>query len=146
MEVILILLAAAALWFDMRKDVIPNRLLFPAAVIGVTARAAFSIGSEMPSDIFVMVLEVIVLLFCLWPVFAIGGLGAGDCKLLLMTGVYLPVKQSLFVVVSTFFIAAVESLLLILVFRMKKEKRRINAIHFALPFLLAVLFNSIIYI
>ncbi len=139
MAVIFILLAVAALLCDMRKDIIPNRLVFSGMGIGAVFRIILDIMSEALWDIPVMVLEIVVLFICLWPVFAMGGLGAGDCKLLLMAGVFLPAKQAIFVIVSTFFIAAAESILLILIYRIKREKRKVTAIHFAPAFLLAVL-------
>jgi len=139
MATMLILLAVAALLFDMRKDIIPNRLVFFGMGIGAVFRTVSDIMAERPLDILAMVLEAFLLFFCLWPVFATGGLGAGDCKLLLMAGVFLPVKQAVFVIVSTFFIAAAESILLILFFGIRKEKRKVTAIHFAPAFLLAVL-------
>lgn len=95
--------------------------------------------SETPADLLIMVLEVTVLFFCLWPVYISGGLGAGDCKLLLTAGVFLPVKQAVIVVISTFFIAALEIILLRLVYRIKREKWKTGAIHFAPSFLGAVL-------
>lgn len=100
------MLAAAAAWFDLRKNIIPNRLVFPGMGIGIFLRAAVGILGGDPSDMPEMAAEIFVLFICLWPFYLMGGLGAGDCKLLLLAGVFLPVKQAIFVVVSTFFIAA----------------------------------------
>ena len=127
------------MWFDMRKDIVPNRLIFPGAGIGAIFRIVWDIRMGRPFHILIMVLEVIILFFCLWPVFAMGGLGAGDCKLLLMAGIFLPVKQAILVIISTFFIAAAQSILLVLLYRIKKEKRKVTSIHFTPSFLLAVL-------
>lgn len=100
------MLATAAAWFDLRKNIIPNRLVFPGMGIGIFLRAAVGILGGDPSDMPEMAAEIFVLFICLWPFYLMGGLGAGDCKLLLLAGVFLPVKQAIFVVVSTFFIAA----------------------------------------
>lgn len=139
MAVLLIILAAAASWFDMRRDMIPNRLLIPGLGAGVILRMTIDILEKKPLDILIMAAEVIVLFICLWPVYSTGGLGAGDCKLLLLAGVFLPVKQAIMVIISTFFIAAIEIVLLWLISRFGKRKRKIKAIHFAPAFLGAVL-------
>lgn len=106
MIILVTMLAAAAAWFDLRKNIIPNRLVFPGMGIGIFLRAAVGILGGDPSDMPEMAAEIFVLFICLWPFYLMGGLGAGDCKLLLLAGVFLPVKQAIFVVVSTFFIAA----------------------------------------
>ena len=139
MAVLLIILAAAASWFDMRRDMIPNRLLIPGLGAGVILRMTIDILEKRPRDILIMAAEVIVLFICLWPVYSTGGLGAGDCKLLLLAGVFLPVKQAIMVIISTFFIAAIEIVLLWLISRFGKRKQKIEAIHFAPAFLGAVL-------
>lgn len=106
MIILVTMLATAAAWFDLRKNIIPNRLVFPGMGIGIFLRAAVGILGGDPSDMPEMAAEIFVLFICLWPFYLMGGLGAGDCKLLLLAGVFLPVKQAIFVVVSTFFIAA----------------------------------------
>lgn len=102
-------------------------------------RIAADILYREPLDILAMAAEVIILFICLWPVYAAGGLGAGDCKLFLMAGVFLPVKQAVFVVAATFFIAAVQILLLVLFYKIKKKKRKIRTVRLAPAFFIAVL-------
>lgn len=135
----MILLAMAAAWHDMRRGIIPNRLLLPGMMAGVLLRTVMDILSNTPEDIPVMVLEVTILFFCLWPVYTTGSLGAGDCKLLLTAGVFLPAGQAVFVVISTFFIAAAEIMLRISADSIKRNRRRIKAVRLAPPFLGAVL-------
>lgn len=86
-----------------------------------------------------MAAEVIVLFICLWPVYATGGLGAGDCKLLLLAGVFLPVKQAVYVVINTFFAASVGIILLVLFCSVSGKKSELKSIRFAPAFLIAVL-------
>lgn len=132
-------MAALAAWFDLRKSIIPNRLVFSGMGIGILLRTAADILGKEPLDILLMAAGVIVLFICLWPVYAMGGLGAGDCKLLLTAGVFLPVKQAFFVVTATFFIAAAQIVLLTLFYKMKKEKKKIRTIRLAPAFFIAVL-------
>lgn len=112
MVIMVTILAAAAAWFDLRKNIIPNRIVFSGMGIGIVFRAASDILDGNPSDLLMMTAEVFVLFICLWPFYAMGGLGAGDCKLLLLAGVFLPAKQAAFVVTGTFFIALLESAVL----------------------------------
>ena len=107
--------------------------------IGMVLRIAMDIFHKTSSDILVIVPEVLLLFFCVWPVYRMGGLGAGDCKLLLLTGVCLPVKHAISVIIGTFFIAAAEIMLLWIIRRIRKEKKKMTAIRFAPSYLLAVL-------
>lgn len=136
---IVTILAAAAAWFDLRKGSIPNRLLFPGMAIGILFRITIDILEKRPSDILVMAAEVIVLFICLWPVYVTGGLGAGDCKLLLLAGVFLPVKQAVYVVINTFFAASAGIVLLVLFRGARGRKSEVKRIRFAPAFLIAVL-------
>lgn len=133
------ILSITAAWFDVRKGIIPNALVFSGMGVGVILRTAADINNGNYGDIFVMAAEVIVLFVCLWPFYGMGGLGAGDCKLLLVTGVFLPVKQAIFVITGTFFIAAAEIMLLKLIGKMRKQREEVKSIPFAPAFLLAVL-------
>lgn len=139
MVIIMTILAVLAAWSDLKKNVIPNRLVFPGIGIGILFRVAADILYREPLDILVMAAEVMILFICLWPAYAAGGLGAGDCKLFLIAGVFLPVKQAFFVVTATFFIAAVQIVLLMLFYKIKREKKGIRTIRLAPAFLIAVL-------
>lgn len=143
MALTLVVLAGAAAWCDMRKDIIPNRLIIFGVGMGVVLRTMVSITERAPFDILIMALEVTVLFICLWHIYRIGGLGAGDCKLLLMAGVFLPAKQAFFVVAGTFFVAAIEIVALESARRIMGQKKGIKEIHFAPAFLLAVLICQI---
>lgn len=136
---IVTILAITAAWFDLRKNIIPNRLLFSGMGMGILLRTAEDILRKDSRDILSMAAEVAILFICLWPFYVMGGLGAGDCKLLLMTGVFLPVKQTVFVVTGTFFIAAAEIVLLTLLYKIKGEERKIKIVRLAPAFLIAVL-------
>lgn len=139
MSVVLLWVAMLASWSDIRKDIIPNRLVFCGMGIGIILRITMDIFHKTFSDIFVMIPEVTILFLCVWLVYRTGGLGAGDCKLLLLTGVCLPVKHTILVIISSFFIAAAEIMLLWVIRRIRKEKKKMTVIHFAPSYLLAVL-------
>lgn len=139
MVTIVTMLAMIAALCDLRKNVIPNRVLLPGMGIGFILRISAAVAGKNLPDIFVMAAEVIALFICLWPIYAMGGLGAGDCKLFLTAGVFLPVKQAVFVVTGTFFIAAAEIVLVTLFYKIKKRKKRIRTIRLAPAFFVALL-------
>lgn len=143
MAVILTIAAGAAAWSDLKRRIIPNRLLLPGMAAGSFLRIVVDILERKPFDILTMAAEITVLFICLWPVYAAGGLGAGDCKLLLLAGAFLPVKQAIFVIACTFFAAAAGIVLLTLFYGVKRRKRRVKSIPFAPAFFLAVLIGWI---
>lgn len=139
MAAVLTIVAGAAAWSDLKKKIIPNRLLFPGMAAGLLLRTAMDILEGKPLDILTMAAEITVLFICLWPVYGMGGLGAGDCKLLLLAGVFLPVKQAIFVIAGTFFTAAAGIMVLTLFYYVKRKKRKVKRIPFAPAFFIAVL-------
>ncbi len=130
---------AAAAWHDLHRDKIPNYLILYGMVMGIILRAAKDILLRDLWDIPTLILEFLLLFFCLWPVYQIGGLGAGDCKLLLVAGIFLPVKQALFVIIVSFFIAAAGGILQLVIKKVIKKKAVTGKIHFSVPLLLAML-------
>lgn len=61
MAIIVTVLAALASWFDLRRGIIPNRLLFPVIGVGLLLRITTDILNRDPLDIFTMMTEVILL-------------------------------------------------------------------------------------
>ncbi len=130
---------AAAAWHDLHRDKIPNHLILCGMVLGIILRIAKDILLKDLWDIPTLVLEFLSLFFCLWPVYQTGGLGAGDCKLLLVAGIFLPVKQALFVIIVSFIIAAAGGILQLAIKKALKKKVVTGKIHFSVPLLLAML-------
>ncbi len=131
----------AAVWFDLHGDKIPNCLVLCGMASGVLLRTAGGFLSDNLWDIPVLIPEFLLLFFCLWPIYQVGGLGAGDCKLLLMAGIFLPVKQAFFIFTASLFIAAMGGVLLLLTGKLLKKKRGMTRIHFSIPVLGALLLS-----
>lgn len=129
--------------YDLHSDKIPNRLILYGMVWGSLIRLTADIFSKNTGDIPVLILELFLLFLCLWPVYQAGGLGAGDCKLLLMTGVFLPVKQVLFVLICSLFFAAGGGVLKMLWEKRVKRKQAAGKVHFSIPLLAAVVLECI---
>lgn len=103
-EIALLSILICAVMCDFHNMKIPNRLVATGVLL-----APIGMGLEIfieNQSVFYLILKLILkilevllgfafLFLCIWPLYQIRALGAGDCKLILMTGVYLPVKTTL---------------------------------------------------
>ena len=78
-------LAAAACWFDMRTQRIPNWLTFPAAALGLIAATVAHSGPGTVAS----AAGFLVGIGIFFPLFVLKGLGAGDVKLMGALGAWL---------------------------------------------------------
>jgi prepilin peptidase CpaA len=78
-------IAAAACWFDVRTQRIPNALTFTAAAVGLVAATVIHGGHGTFSS----VAGLIVGLSLFFPLFVLKGLGGGDVKLMGALGAWL---------------------------------------------------------
>ncbi|MCR5675550.1 MAG: A24 family peptidase [Lachnospiraceae bacterium] len=132
-NVLLFALLAGAAATDWKRHKIYNRWTFPGLLAGVAAAGvldgADGIRCALCSAIFALVL--------LFPVYLIGGIGAGDVKLFAAAASFLELRETFLCIFVSFLIGAGFSLLLIVA---KKGKQR--QIRFALPILISILFVS----
>lgn len=78
--------------------------------LGILTGLYFRIRESGWRNIFTAMI-IMFLSFCLlYPVYKIGGLGAGDVKLFIMIGSFLPVKRLLYVMIVSFGIGALFSI------------------------------------
>lgn len=102
-SILLLLLLLSAL-ADLKTDRIPNGFIFLGVVIGVT-------GSLLSGWSFLELLaSVLPTFFLMYPLFKIGVLGAGDVKLFVLIASFLPVRESMSILMGAFVIGAVFSL------------------------------------
>ena len=102
-SILLLLLLLSAL-ADLKTDRIPNGFIFLGVVIGVT-------GSLLSGRSFLELLaSVLPTFFLMYPLFKIGVLGAGDVKLFVLIASFLPVRESMSILMGAFVIGAVFSL------------------------------------
>ena len=95
---LLLFLAALA---DLKTDHIPNGFLVTGMVTGLAA--SHFLGPGLSHSAVSMLLAFLLM----YPLFKFGGLGAGDIKVLVMTGGFLSVKDFLTVLTAAFVIGAV---------------------------------------
>lgn len=86
-----LLLLLAATWYDIRSRRIPNALVLPGAVAGLLANAV--VPQEMGGlGVFDSVAGFGVGLVLLLPLYLLRAMGAGDVKLMAMTGAFLGMR------------------------------------------------------
>lgn len=88
---------------DLKTDRIPNGFLATGIMIGLGGSQWF--GPGLPSSSVSMLLAFLLM----YPLFKIGGLGAGDVKVLVMTGCFLEINDFLTTLTAAFVIGAVMS-------------------------------------
>ena len=91
----LTLLLLAAAWCDWRQQRIPNALVLPGCVLAITMHALLPAGDgfvgTLPGAIGLggALAGMAIGLLALMPLYLLGGMGAGDVKLLAMVGSFL---------------------------------------------------------
>ena len=155
----MLLLATLA---DLKSDRIPNGFVMLGIVIGTLCSLWYGSGIRYT------VISMFLAFLLLYPLFKIGVLGAGDVKIFMMIGSFVGVKELLVVLIMSFVIGALCSLIKLLsehngrerlyyflsyiseVVRMRQwkiygehvaqdyEQYRRNKIHFTIPVLFSV--------
>ena len=86
--IVLLLILMAAVYTDYRQNRIPNWIIVFGIVSGLLISFIHNGIGQMCEGLLGMILPVVLL----YPVFMIGGLGAGDIKLFAVAGSYLGIK------------------------------------------------------
>lgn len=107
-----------ACYFDYRKGRIPNLLLVSMLILG----EIMAFAGDSPQDMLCFLLKGIGVILFLYPLFRIGVLGAGDVKLYGICAGYLPLDKFLFFLFFSLLIAAVISLIKIMVQKSAAER------------------------
>lgn len=102
-KLILILLLLTAALFDLMTGKIPNILI----AAGMAARGLEIILQKQYGDVAGILARLIILYILLWAVYQAGGLGAGDCKLLLMTGTFQTWNVMIYILLYSFLLGSV---------------------------------------
>ena len=90
-------LLAAAVWHDVRSHRIPNAVVFSGMAIALTLHALAPAGIGLPTAF----CGLLVGLCAFLPLYLIGAAGAGDIKLMAMTGAFLGPVDAVCAVIST---------------------------------------------
>ena len=101
--VLLFVLLAVAAWHDVRSYRIPNVIVFSGAAIALAIHALAPAGIGLPAALCGLLVGLVALL----PLYPLGAVGAGDVKLMAMTGAFLGPLDAAGVVMSTAIVGAV---------------------------------------
>lgn len=123
---------AAACNYDYRERRIPNNLIIWMAIIG----AGWRLWRERAPGGLWYLGQAALVMATLYPFFKIGGLGAGDVKLLGVTAGYLPAEKILAFLFCSLLVAAMIS---VVKFRRKGGKRQSRGVCLSGPVLVSVL-------
>lgn len=102
MYLILLLLLLIAVYTDMTKTIISNRLIIVGFLVGLV----FRIFGEGRTGILVYIVNISIPVILLFLLFFVRALGAGDIKLFSMIGAFLPTEQLLQVMMMAFIAGA----------------------------------------
>lgn len=103
----MLLLVGAAVIMDFLFDKISNECILLLIMTGLS----YTAWKGSTKDFLLALLSMTVPVLVLYPVFMIGGLGAGDIKLFAAIGCFLPGRSMLICLILSFLIAAFFSLL-----------------------------------
>lgn len=148
--VVLLVILVVAVVFDFRKGIVPNALILTGLLLGIFYRCYLGYLSyqgflNYPGDLSYLgdlnypdylgnlpeiiwqigqgFLAAVVSVLVLYPLFKIGGLGAGDLKLFAVTGMFFGIKGQIICLCTAFVAGAVFSLIKML--RMGNLRERI---------------------
>ncbi len=119
---------------DFHTGRIPNRFILISLFSGIIYQIQEQGIQALPA----VVLGIIFPIILLFPIFIIKGLGAGDVKLIAVIGGFLSIEEYqaiLYLIIVSILIAAVQSIILICVYRKYQ-----STIHFSIPILLSTFF------
>ena len=116
--IILIGVFCVAVYMDLRFYRIPNLCILAGIISGLIMTCVSYSIIEMLAACMVMVMIFAVF----YPFYLMGGLGAGDVKLLMMTGCFIQCGRILQYLLVTFLVAAVISTAKIVLFRESRER------------------------
>lgn len=102
--IVLVLLLFVAAVFDFYKGKVPNVLILTGCCYGLIRMIWYQ---EVIKFIPGILLPVVIL----FPIYKIGGIGAGDIKLFAMMGFYFTFKETVFCISLTFILGAVFSVI-----------------------------------
>lgn len=116
--VILIGIFCAAVYMDLRFYKIPNLCILAGIISGLIMTCV----SYSPIEMLAACAVMAMIFAAFYPFYLMGGLGAGDVKLLMMTGCFIPCERIMQYLLVTFAIAAAVSAVKIALFRESRER------------------------
>jgi len=130
-----LLLTFVAMVQDLKTGKIKNWLIFGGMMLAWMQIGYVFIKQSTWKDkgeaLFLLVGSLIIQFIILFSLYCIGALGAGDCKLLLMIGMFFSIKKSIFILILSLAIAALYGSLRNSIQRIILHREIKPGIHFA---------------
>jgi len=136
-------LISAAVIMDYKYFKIPNSL----NLWGFISAIFLNLFSPGPYNLYSVVIGLMIPFVLLYPVFMIGGIGAGDIKLLCVIGAVIGMKSCMKFTVSCFIIAGIIGILKLILMEIRGEKNKrytMHKIHFSYAIVVASILEPII--
>lgn len=132
---ILLGILAAALLTDFFRSRIPNLLILAGYLSGV----GYAVLTQNPWHL--CLIDGLIILICLYPLYLFGAFGGGDIKLFSVIGIYLGLMPTVNVVLSAIMAGAVCSVIKIIFLLLRHRKISFSnlTIHFSLPIFLGTI-------
>lgn len=116
MYIYLFVLVLATLW-DVNTGKVPNKLF----VFGVIICQAYLLMQGSVEAASLALIYGILIMLVMFPIFAIGGIGAGDIKLMMLLPTCFSIKESVKVIFLSMILGAVIGIVRLMVFRISKD-------------------------
>lgn len=115
---LLIAIFIIAIITDMKYCKIPNLLI----ITGITAGLLISIANTQYSEALQSLICMAVIFVSFYPFYLLGGLGAGDIKLFMMTGCFIRNESLLSFILVTMLIGAAISIAKMIIFQESRQR------------------------
>lgn len=137
---VIIILLVRSIWTDIKEDKIKNLDLFIGLSIGIFLNIMEGGWVHIWNDIKLSIL----IIFILFPVFLIKGLGGGDIKLFAVLAIFYS-KNIVFLIIVSFFTGAIIGIGKMILRKIKNEKFYIKneKMNFSIPIGIATLITTI---
>lgn len=118
--VILLVLLMGAAFFDLKESRIPNLFILTGLVTGVLYRL-FVLHEK---DYLLLILGIVLPIVIFSPLFLIRAMGAGDIKLMAVTGTFFNVADNVKCMILAIFLAGIMALIKLIIHRNARERFR----------------------
>jgi len=132
-------LISGAVIMDYKYYKIPNSL----NLWGLISAIVFNLLWYEPYNLYSIAIGLAIPFILLYPVFLIGGIGAGDIKLLCVIGTVIGVKSSIRFTIIAFVIAGIIGIIKLIFIKIKNSKNKRYLLH-KIHFSYAIFVTSII--
>lgn len=131
--VILLVLLLGTAYFDIKESRIPNSFILIGLITGILYRLI--VLNE--KDYLLLILGIVLPIVIFSPLFLIRAMGAGDIKLMAVTGTFLGISDNVKCMILAIFIGGIMAVMKLLIHKNVKERFRYGFLYFKTMWLTA---------